>query len=93
MRALGRPKLILGVSGGLDSTQAAQQSVAGELCILPVKMKAPVQCGVLDPRNARYVLDTLDAAILMTLPTGAYTAQASCNGGSGDVLVETYAVD
>ena len=46
-----------------DSTQAAQPSAAGELCILPVKMRAPVQCGVLDPRNARYVLDTLDAAI------------------------------
>ncbi len=47
----------------LDPTQAAQPSAAGELCILPVKMKAPVQCGVLDPRNARYVLDTLDTAI------------------------------
>jgi len=46
-----------------DPAQAAQQSAAGELCVLPVKMKAPAQCGVLDSRNARYVLDTLDTAI------------------------------
>lgn len=46
-----------------DPAQATQQSAAGELCILPVRIKAPVQCGTLDPRNARYVLDTLDAAI------------------------------
>jgi len=58
-----------------DSTQAAQPSAAGELCILPVKMKAPVQCGVLDPRNARYVLDTLDAAI------------DGCQSGQFDALV------
>jgi 4-hydroxythreonine-4-phosphate dehydrogenase len=58
-----------------DSTQAAQQSAAGELCILPVKMKAPVQCGVLDSRNARYVLDTLDKAI------------DGCQSGQFDALI------
>ncbi len=36
---------------------------AGELCILPVALRAPVECGRLDSANARYVLDTLDRAI------------------------------
>ena len=58
-----------------DATQAAQQSAAGELCILPVRMKAPAQSGMLDPRNARYVLDTLDAAI------------DGCQSGQFDALV------
>ena len=46
-----------------DPARAAQPSTAGELCILPVKMQAPAQCGVLDTRSAAYVLDTLDTAI------------------------------
>ncbi|MGB5427974.1 MAG: 4-hydroxythreonine-4-phosphate dehydrogenase PdxA, partial [Gammaproteobacteria bacterium] len=46
-----------------DPGRTAQQTDAGELCILPVKMKTAAHCGVLDIRNARYVLDTLDAAI------------------------------
>jgi len=46
-----------------DRARAAQQTSAGELCILPVKMNTAAHCGVLDTRNARYVLDTLDAAI------------------------------
>ncbi len=46
-----------------DPARAARQTSAGELCILPVRMQADAQCGVLDTRNARYVLDTLDAAI------------------------------
>jgi 4-hydroxythreonine-4-phosphate dehydrogenase len=58
-----------------DPTRTAQPSAAGELCILPVKMRAPAQCGVLDPRNARYVLDTLDAAI------------DGCQSGQFDALV------
>jgi 4-hydroxythreonine-4-phosphate dehydrogenase len=58
-----------------DPALAAQPSAAGELCIRPVKMKVPAQCGVLDPRNARYVLDTLDAAI------------DGCQSGQFDALV------
>jgi 4-hydroxythreonine-4-phosphate dehydrogenase len=46
-----------------DPAHTAQPTAAGELCILPVRMKAAAQCGQLDTRNARYVLDTLDAAI------------------------------
>jgi len=36
---------------------------AGELCVLPVALRAPVECGVLDRANAPYVLETLDRAI------------------------------
>lgn len=36
---------------------------AGELCILPVTLRAPVECGQLDSANASYVLETLDRAI------------------------------
>lgn len=36
---------------------------AGECCVLPVALHAPAQAGVLDSRNARYVLETLDHAI------------------------------
>jgi 4-hydroxythreonine-4-phosphate dehydrogenase len=38
-------------------------SRAGELCILPVPLRAAVTCGHADPANARYVLDTLDRAV------------------------------
>jgi len=46
-----------------DPARAAQVTSGGELCILPVSMKTDAHCGVLDTRNARYVLDTLDVAI------------------------------
>jgi len=46
-----------------DPARAVQATTGGELCILPVRMKTDAQCGVLDTRNARYVLDTLDVAI------------------------------
>lgn len=36
---------------------------AGELSVLPVNLNAPVSCGVLDSRNAAYVLETLDVAV------------------------------
>ncbi|MEN8205716.1 MAG: 4-hydroxythreonine-4-phosphate dehydrogenase PdxA [Pseudomonadota bacterium] len=58
-----------------DPARTAQQMTAGELCILPVRMKVPAQSGVLDTRNARYVLDTLDAAI------------DGCQSGQFDALV------
>ncbi len=38
-------------------------SAGGRISVLPVALHAAVQAGQLDPRNARYVLDTLDAAI------------------------------
>ena len=43
---------------------------AGELCIAPVPLAAPVECGRLDPANARYVLDTLDRAVQGCLDGG-----------------------
>jgi 4-hydroxythreonine-4-phosphate dehydrogenase len=58
-----------------DPAQTAQPSAAGELCILPIKMKVAAHYGVLDPHNARYVLDTLDAAI------------DGCQSGQFDALV------
>ncbi len=36
---------------------------AGELSVLPVSLNTPVSCGVLDSRNAAYVLETLDVAV------------------------------
>ncbi|MGB5442756.1 MAG: 4-hydroxythreonine-4-phosphate dehydrogenase PdxA [Gammaproteobacteria bacterium] len=42
---------------------APARSTPGEICVLPVALQTPVQCGRLDPGNARYVLDTLDQAI------------------------------
>ena len=35
----------------------------GTLAVLPVELNQACQCGQLDPRNAAYVLETLDAAI------------------------------
>ncbi|MGB5259808.1 MAG: 4-hydroxythreonine-4-phosphate dehydrogenase PdxA [Gammaproteobacteria bacterium] len=43
------------------STPAATR--AAECCVLPVALRAPVEAGILDSANARYVLDTLDRAI------------------------------
>jgi 4-hydroxythreonine-4-phosphate dehydrogenase len=44
-----------------DSTPRGTR--AGELCILPVALRAPVECGRLDSANAPYVLEALDRAI------------------------------
>jgi len=46
-----------------DPDAAPRPCAAGEYCVAPVTLSAPVQCGVLDSSNARYVLDTLDAAV------------------------------
>jgi 4-hydroxythreonine-4-phosphate dehydrogenase len=48
---------------------------AGQLRVLPVTLRAPVHSGRLDPANAAYVLETLDAAI------------AGCRDGSFAALV------
>jgi 4-hydroxythreonine-4-phosphate dehydrogenase len=58
-----------------DASLPAQANEPGELCISPVALRAPVATGVLDVRNARYVLDTLDIAI------------AGCRDGSFDAMV------
>ncbi|MDH3980091.1 MAG: 4-hydroxythreonine-4-phosphate dehydrogenase PdxA [Gammaproteobacteria bacterium] len=58
-----------------DASQAARANEPGELCIAPVALRTPAQAGVLDSRNARYVLDTLDIAI------------AGCQDGSFDAMV------
>jgi 4-hydroxythreonine-4-phosphate dehydrogenase len=46
-----------------DPDSAPRGTRAGELCILPVALRAPVECGRLDSANASYVLETLDRAI------------------------------
>jgi 4-hydroxythreonine-4-phosphate dehydrogenase len=48
---------------------------AGECCVLPVKLYAPAQAGILNNENARYILDTLDEAI------------AGCRSGLFDAMV------
>jgi 4-hydroxythreonine-4-phosphate dehydrogenase len=58
-----------------DPGRNAQRPTPGELCILPVRTNTAVQCGVLDARNARYALNTLDAAI------------DGCQSGQFDALV------
>ena len=46
-----------------DAASTTTQHAPDELCILPVKLNKTVHSGRLDTGNARYVLDTLDAAI------------------------------
>jgi len=46
-----------------DPQSQPEKTAAGEICILPVSLRAPAQCGKLDTANARYVLDTLDRAV------------------------------
>ena len=46
-----------------DAAGTTSQHSPDELCILPVKLNKAVHSGRLDTGNARYVLDTLDAAI------------------------------
>jgi 4-hydroxythreonine-4-phosphate dehydrogenase len=50
-----------------------EKTASGELCILPVAMETPSQCGELDKRNAQYVLNTLDHAV-EGCQTGAFDA-------------------
>ena len=58
-----------------DESAAPQCSAAGEVCILPVAMAQPAECGILNSNNGQYVLNTLDRAI------------AGCQSGSFDALV------
>ena len=46
-----------------DPEAAPRPGVAGEYCVAPVALRAPVRCGVPEAGNARYVLDTLDTAV------------------------------
>jgi 4-hydroxythreonine-4-phosphate dehydrogenase len=72
----GDIELVLVADPALLQARAAQLGVAfsapafipdrpaaGRVSVLPVALRAPAQAGVLDTRNARYVLDTLDCAI------------------------------
>ena len=45
-----------------DETIPQASLAAGQITVLPVGLKAPVQAGKLDPANAGYVLDTLRLA-------------------------------
>ncbi|HSJ48577.1 MAG TPA: 4-hydroxythreonine-4-phosphate dehydrogenase PdxA [Gammaproteobacteria bacterium] len=56
---LGLPLKILPFS----RDQPPTPTPAGQLRVLPVALRSPVQSGRLDPANAAYVLETLDAAI------------------------------
>ena len=47
----------------LDPAAQPVPTAAGELCILPVALRATATCGQPDTANARYVLDTLDRAV------------------------------
>ncbi len=45
-----------------NSDQPAEPQAAGELTVMPVETASPVQCGILDRNNVRYVLKTLTRA-------------------------------
>ena len=81
---IGDPELLAQRAAGLNLPFHSRQfnkhdapccSAAGEVCILPVATATPSQCGVLDSRNAQYVLNTLDHAI------------EGCRSGTFDALV------
>lgn len=59
----------------ISAGQAFDPAPAGSLNLLPVALRAPTEPGKLNPANARYVLDTLDAAI------------DGCTAGHFDALV------
>ena len=58
-----------------STAKAAQPSMPGELCFVPVSLAQPTQTGRLDPRNAGYVLQTLRRAV------------EGCRSGEFDALV------
>lgn len=58
-----------------DPAQPVRGNRAGELFVVPVNVQAEVVPGVLDARNGRYVLDTLDSAVTL------------CQSGSIDAMV------
>lgn len=47
----------------IDARQAIAANRPGELKVIPVPLDQPAAPGQLDPRNARYVINTLDTAI------------------------------
>lgn len=59
----------------LDISKSPRASAGGELIVAPVKLRAPVVAGTLNPANSAYVLETLDLAI------------AGCLSGDFDALV------
>lgn len=59
----------------VKATDSARLAAANSLHVLPVPLAAPAVAGVLDCDNARYVLNTLDAAI------------DGCSAGHFDALV------
>ncbi|HEY9149244.1 MAG TPA: 4-hydroxythreonine-4-phosphate dehydrogenase PdxA, partial [Gammaproteobacteria bacterium] len=56
---LGLPLQIL----PFNPDQPSAPTPAGQLRVLPVALRSPAHSGRLDPANAAYVLETLDAAI------------------------------
>jgi 4-hydroxythreonine-4-phosphate dehydrogenase len=58
-RILGLPLALL----PCDAGQPPAPAPSGHLKVLPVALRAPVEAGRLNPANAAYVLETLDAAI------------------------------
>jgi 4-hydroxythreonine-4-phosphate dehydrogenase len=46
-----------------DGAASAQEDALGHLCVFHVPLATQAVCGQLDTRNARYVLNTLDAAV------------------------------
>lgn len=58
-KALGLPLILREIN--LEA--APQPSAPGELAVLPVYLASPTQVGILNVKNAPYILNTLDAAI------------------------------
>lgn len=48
--------------GAFDPTALPAPQAAGQLSVMPVKLRTPCQPGILDPANADYVLETLRLA-------------------------------
>ncbi|MCB1792550.1 MAG: 4-hydroxythreonine-4-phosphate dehydrogenase PdxA [Gammaproteobacteria bacterium] len=69
---LGLPLDLLTV----DDHVPHEPAPAGALYVAPIKLMVPAHCGELDPRNARYVLDTLDHAVQGCLQ-GRYAAMVT----------------
>jgi 4-hydroxythreonine-4-phosphate dehydrogenase len=60
-----------------DSSVAASANKKGEVKVLALATAVPVTTGLLNPKNARYVLDILDCAIAGCL-AGTFDAMLTC---------------
>jgi hypothetical protein len=92
VRAIGPGLIAFGVQGALANPRLQIYSSAGALVAGNEDWADNADVAAAAERVGAFALDgaSKDAALLVTLSPGAYTAQVEANGGAGVALIEVY---